>query len=226
MDDIYNNINNYKPTRKRKILIVFDDMITDIMTNKKFQAIIKELFIRCRKLDISLVFIKEFCFSVPKEVRLNSSHCLIMNIYTKRELQQITINHSADIDYKDFVKIYSECTSEPFSFLTMIPHYQLIILQDLEKIFYPLIKMTLADELKIPEGKVKANHIPYDLDREAPNFSALLSTELYKYEYVTGKVLEYKPGVVEQTEFEYSPLGKAFNKGLKKEDKKRTFEKT
>ena len=57
MDDVYNNIDDYNPKRKRKILIVFDDIIADIMTNKKFQAIIKELFIRCRKLSISLVFI-------------------------------------------------------------------------------------------------------------------------------------------------------------------------
>ena len=57
MDDVYDNINDYNSNRRRKILIVFDDMIADIMTNKKFQAIIKELFIRCRKLNISLVFI-------------------------------------------------------------------------------------------------------------------------------------------------------------------------
>ena len=71
MDDVYENINDYNPSRKRKILIVFDDMIADIMTNKKFQAIIKELFIRCRKLNISLAFITQSYFSVPKDVRLN-----------------------------------------------------------------------------------------------------------------------------------------------------------
>ena len=60
MDDVYNNIDDYNPKRKRKIIIVFDDMIADIMTNKKVQAIIKELFIRCRKLNISLVFITQF----------------------------------------------------------------------------------------------------------------------------------------------------------------------
>ena len=74
MDDVYNNIDNYNPKRKRKILIVFDDMIADIITNKRFQAITKELFIRCRKLNISLVFITQSYFSVPKEVRLNSTH--------------------------------------------------------------------------------------------------------------------------------------------------------
>ena len=105
MDDVYENIDDCNPSRKRKILIVFDDMIADIMTNKKFQAIIKELFIRCRKLNISLVFITKSCFSVPKDVRLNSTHYLIMKIKNKRELQSIAINHSADIVYKDFVKI-------------------------------------------------------------------------------------------------------------------------
>ena len=88
--------------KKRKVLIVFDDMIPDIMTNKKFQAIIKELFIRCRKLTISLVFITQSYFSVPKEVRLNSAYYLIMKIHNRRELQQIAINHLADTDYKYF----------------------------------------------------------------------------------------------------------------------------
>ena len=73
MNDVYNNIDYYNLKRKRNILIVFDDMIADIMTNKRFQAIIKELFIRCRKLNISLVFITQSYFSVPKEVRLNST---------------------------------------------------------------------------------------------------------------------------------------------------------
>ena len=71
MDDIYENIHDYNSSRRRKILIVFDDMIADIMTNKKFQAIIKELFIRCRKLNILIVFITQPYFSVPKDVRLN-----------------------------------------------------------------------------------------------------------------------------------------------------------
>ena len=94
-------------------------MILDILTNKRFQAIIKELLIRCRKLNISLAFITQSYFSVPKDVRLNSTHYLIMKINNKRELQNIAINHSADIDYQDFKKIYRECTKEPFDFLTI-----------------------------------------------------------------------------------------------------------
>ena len=81
--------------------MIFDD----IMTNKKIQAIFKEFFIRCRKLNISLVFITQSFFSVPNDVRLNSTHCLIMKINNRKELQNIAINHSADIDYKDFIKI-------------------------------------------------------------------------------------------------------------------------
>ena len=57
MDDVYEDIDEYNPARKRKVLILFDDMIAEIMSNKKFQAVVKELFIRCRKLNVSLVFI-------------------------------------------------------------------------------------------------------------------------------------------------------------------------
>ena len=119
MDDVYENIDLYNPNRKRKVLIVFDDMIADIMTNKKFQPIIKELFIRCRKINISLAFITQSYLSVPKDVRLNSTHYLIMKINNKRELQNIAINHSANIDCKDFIKIYKECTKEPYNVLTV-----------------------------------------------------------------------------------------------------------
>ena len=78
IDDVYENIHDYNSNRKWKILSIFDDIIADIITNKKFQAIIKELFIRCRKLDISLVFITQSYFSLQKDVRLNLAHYLIM----------------------------------------------------------------------------------------------------------------------------------------------------
>ena len=116
MNDVYENTDEYNPNRKRKTLIVFDYMIADIMTNKKVQAIVKELFIRCRKLIILLAFITQSYFSVPKDVRLNSIHYLTMKINNKRELQHIAINSCADIDYKDFLKIYRECTKKPYSF--------------------------------------------------------------------------------------------------------------
>ena len=106
-------------TQIEKKLIVFDDMIADVMTNKKSQFIIKDLFIRCRKLNVSLVFITQSHFSIPKEVRLSCTHDLIMNIHNRRELKNIAINHSAYIEYKNFMKIYRKWTKEPYSFLSI-----------------------------------------------------------------------------------------------------------
>ena len=101
MDDVYENINNYNPIRKRKKLIVFDDMIADIMANKKFQTIIKELFIR-GKLNTSLVFVTQSYFLLPKDVTLNTTHYSIMKINNRKELQSVATDHSGDIDYQDF----------------------------------------------------------------------------------------------------------------------------
>ena len=115
MQDVYKNIEDYNLGKKRKILIVLDDMIADMINNKKLNPIVSELFIRGRKLNISIVFITQSYFKVPKDVRLNSTHFFIMKILDKRELQQIALNHSSDIDFKDFMKIYKECTKEPYS---------------------------------------------------------------------------------------------------------------
>ena len=117
MHDVYKNINGYNVDKNRKILIVFDDMIADIIKNKKLNSIVTELFIRGRKLNISIVFITQSYFKVPKDVRLNTSHFFIAKIPNKRELQQIAINHSSDINTKDFANIYRKCTAEPYSFL-------------------------------------------------------------------------------------------------------------
>ena len=92
-------------------------MIADMIKNKKLNSIVTELFIRGRKLNISLVFITQSYFKVPKDVRLNTSHFFIAKIPNKRELQQIAINHSSDISAKDFANIYRKCTNEPYSFL-------------------------------------------------------------------------------------------------------------
>ena len=117
MEYVYKNIENYKPGKKRKILIVLDDMIVDMINNKKLNPVVTELFIRGRKLNISIVFITQSYFKVRKDVRLNSTHFFITRIPNKRELQQIALNHSFDIDFKDFIKIYKKCTAEPYSFL-------------------------------------------------------------------------------------------------------------
>ena len=117
MIDVYQSINYYNPNKKNKIFIVFDDMIADMNNNRKLNSIVTEFFTRCRKLNISLVVITQSYFKVPKDVRLNTAHVFIMKILNKRELQQIALNHSSDIDYKDFVNIYKKCTDEPYSFL-------------------------------------------------------------------------------------------------------------
>ena len=117
MYDIYKNINDYNLDKENKILTVFDNMIADMINNKKQNSIVTELFIRDRTLNISLVFITQSYFKVPKDVRLNTTHFFILKIPTERELQQIAKNHSSDIDFKDFVRIYKKCMDKPFSFL-------------------------------------------------------------------------------------------------------------
>ena len=112
-------IKDYDPNKKRKILIVFDDMIADMLSNKKLNPIVTELFIRGRKLNISLVFITQSYFAVPKNIRLNSTHYFVMKIPNKRELQQIAFNHSSDIDFQDFMNLYKKSTAEPYSFLVI-----------------------------------------------------------------------------------------------------------
>ena len=117
MHDVYKNINDYNPDKENKILIAFDDMIADMNNNKNLNSIVTELFIRGRKPNISLVFITQSYFKVPKDVRLNTTHFFIMKIPNKRELQQIAISHSSDIDFKDFIKVHEICTDKPYSFL-------------------------------------------------------------------------------------------------------------
>ena len=117
MNDIYKNIDDYNPDNENKILIVFDDMIADMIHNKKINSIVTEFFITGRKLNISLVLITQSYFKVPKDVRLITSHFFKAKIPNKRELQQTAINHSSDINTKDFFNIYRKCTDETYSFL-------------------------------------------------------------------------------------------------------------
>ena len=116
---VYRNIDNYNLNKENKILIVFDDMIADMINNKKLHLIVTELFIRSRKLNISFIFITQSYFKVPKDVRNNSTHFFIMKIPNKRELMQIAINHSSDINTKDFIDIYGKCTDKPYLFLVI-----------------------------------------------------------------------------------------------------------
>ena len=128
MNNIYEDIGEYNPTRKIKTFIVFDDMIEDIMSNKKCHTIVKKLFNRDRKVNISLVFIIQSYFSIPKQVRLYTTYFLIMKINNKRELKNTTTTHFADIDYKVFVKIIENAQKTRNPFLLLTQHYQLVIL--------------------------------------------------------------------------------------------------
>ena len=135
MQDVYKSNEEYSLGKKCKVLIVFDDIIADMIDSKKLNPVVTELFIRGRKLNISIVFVIQSYFKVPKEVRLNTTHFFIMKIPNRRELQQIAINHSSAIDFKDFMKIYKKYTAEPYFSKLMMQLYHQIILYILEKIF-------------------------------------------------------------------------------------------
>ena len=115
--DVYKNNDDYNPDKKNTILIVFDDMIADMIHNTKLNSIVIELFTRGQKFNFSLFFITQSYFKVLKDVRLNTSNFFIVNIPNKRELQQIAINHPSDINTKDFANVYRRCMAEPYSFL-------------------------------------------------------------------------------------------------------------
>ena len=117
MNDVLEDINNYNINRNKKVLIIFDELIADIKRSEKFKAIVKELFIRCRKLNISIVFISQSYFRTPKDARLNSTHYILMKINNKKELKSIAEENSGHLDFKDFLKIYNHCTDKPYSFM-------------------------------------------------------------------------------------------------------------
>ena len=120
MDYVYNNTEEkYKPNKKTKILIVFD--MINMLSNKKFNLIVTEVFFRGRKLNISYAFI-----SCAKNIRLNSMHYFIIKILNKRELQQMPFNHSSDIDSGNFVNIYKKCTGTLYSFLMLLFHQMIL----------------------------------------------------------------------------------------------------
>ena len=105
-DDIYKSVEECNPNKKRKILIAFDDMIADMLNKKNPNPIVTELFITDRKLNISLLFVTQSYFAVPKNIRLNSMHYFIIKIPNKQELHRIASNSSSDIDFKNFINLY------------------------------------------------------------------------------------------------------------------------
>ena len=119
MGDIYGNIDDYNPNKKREILIVFGDMNSDMFSNKKLQLIVTELFMRGSKINIYLVFISQSYFAGPKNIRLNSTYYFIMKIPSKRKLKQKAINHSSNIDFNGFMNVSKKSTAKTYSFLTI-----------------------------------------------------------------------------------------------------------
>ena len=117
MDDVLDDINNYNKNRDKNVLIIFDDMIADVMRSEKFKAIVKELFIRCRKLNISIAFITQSYFRTPIDARLNITYYILIKMGNKKELKSIAKENSGHLDFKDFLKIYNYCTKEPYSFM-------------------------------------------------------------------------------------------------------------
>ena len=213
MQDVYKNIEDYNPIKKRKVLIIFHDMIADMINNNKLNPIVTELFIRGRKLNISIVLITQSCFKVPKDVRLNSTHFFIMKIPNKRELQQIALNHSSDIDFKDFMNIYKKSTKEPYTFLvndTTLPSDNHLRFRKNLLGIYIIKLMTIED-------RIKDEKLQNDINREAAKISALSSDKLDKYEYITGEEIlpSNQQQIIQQAKFNYSPLGKAIEKQRK-----------
>ena len=118
IDDIYKKFEECNPNKKD--LIVFDDMIADMLKTKKLNPITSELFTRGRILNIGLVFIRQSYFTVPKNIRLNSSPYFVMKIQNKQKLQQSAVSHWSDIDFQDFMNLYKKCTVKPYLLLVII----------------------------------------------------------------------------------------------------------
>ena len=137
MVDIYKNIQEYNPNKKQKILVVFDDMIVDMLSNKKRSLIVTELFIRGGKVDISFVFITKPYFLVSKKVRLNPTHYCVMKIPNKRQLQQFVFNHSSNIDFQEFMNLFvlQNVLQKHIIFWLLILFLHQIVLHISERIF-------------------------------------------------------------------------------------------
>ena len=114
MNDVLDDINNYNKNRDKKLLIV-----AYIEYNKNFKRIIKELFYRAHKINVSIVFITQSYFRALKDARLNSTHYILMKIGNKKELKSIAEEKSGYLDYKNFLEMYNYCIKEPYSFMTI-----------------------------------------------------------------------------------------------------------
>ena len=115
IDDVYENLGDYNPRKKRRVVTVFDDIIADIESNKKSNPIVSEIVFKRKNLNIPFIFISKSYFKMPKIIILNATHYFIMKITNKSELEQIASNHLSDIDFKDFMKLFKDYTKELYS---------------------------------------------------------------------------------------------------------------
>ena len=154
---------------------------------------------------------------MPKDVRLNSTHFFIIKIPNKKELQQIALNHSSDIDFKNFIKIHKKCTAEPYSFLvndtTLSSDYYLRFRKKILKEIY--------NKIMIIDDQIEDEKLQDDINREAEEILALSSGKIDKYEYLTGEEIlpSDQKQIIEQVKLTYSPLEKDFEKETKKQMK-------
>ena len=170
IDDIYKNIEEYNPHKKQKILIVFDDMIADMLCNKKLNPIVTKLFIGGSKLYISLVFTTHSFFTFEKNIRLNLTHYFVMNIPNKRESQQIAINHSSAINFYNFMNLYKNCAEKYILFWLLILLLHQITLYVSEKIYWKEYK-SLSWKLMI---KLKMKNCNTILTEKQQNISIII----------------------------------------------------
>ena len=188
-------------------------MIADIINNEKLNPVVTELYIRGRKCNISLDFITWSYFKVPKEVRLNSTHFLTIKIPNKRKLQLTTVNHSSDIDFKNFVKIYKTFTAEPHFFLVN----DTSLLSDNPLRFTANLLNKYIIEIMTIDDQIRDEKLQYNINREAAKISTLSSGKIDKYEHLTGEELlpSNQKQIIKKVKFTYSPLGRLSEKQTK-----------
>ena len=170
-------------------MIVFDDMIDDMLSNKKVNPIVAELFIRGRKLNISLVFITLSCFAVPKNIRLNLTHT-------------------------DFVNLYKKCTAKPYYFSVII---DTTLTSGNSSRFRKNLPERISKLIITIDDKIRDERVQYHINRVAAKILALSSGKIDKYEILTGEEIlpSDQSRIIKQANFTFSPLDEAFEKQMK-----------
>ena len=150
---------------------------------------------------------------MPKEVKFNTKYFFIMKIPNKRERQQIAINHSSDVDFKEFMKIYEKYTAERYSFLVN----DKILPSDNPLRFRKNLLEQTYNKSRLLKIRLKMKKAQYNINREAAKISTLSSGKIDEYEYLTGEEILHsnQQQVIEKAKFIYSPLVKAFEKQTK-----------